>query len=87
MEDAPHVIVCRGTGADDVWKRSIDAPWQWMETHQTDPEIINNVVHGLRNWREGLSLPMSYTLNILRATEQQNDISWQAMAEGWTTEE
>jgi hypothetical protein len=58
-----------------------------METHQTDPEIINNVVHGLRNWREGLSLPMSYTLNILRATEQQNDISWQAMAEGWTTEE
>jgi hypothetical protein len=30
---------------------------------------------------------MSYTLNISLATEQQNDIGWQAMAEGWTTEE
>jgi hypothetical protein len=86
MEDVPHVIACRGTGADDVWKRSIDALRQWMETHQTDPEIINNVVNGLRNWREGLSLPMSYTSNISVATQQQNDISWQAMAEGCTTE-
>ena len=30
---------------------------------------------------------MSYTLNISLATEQQNDIGWQAMAKGWTTEE
>jgi hypothetical protein len=30
---------------------------------------------------------MSYTLNISLATEAQNDIGWQAMAEGWTTEE
>ena len=30
---------------------------------------------------------MSYTSNISLATEQQNDIGWQAMAKGWTTEE
>jgi hypothetical protein len=30
---------------------------------------------------------MSYTSNILQAAEQQNDIGWQAMAKGWTTEE
>ncbi len=30
---------------------------------------------------------MSYTSNISLATEQQNDIGWQAMAKGWTTED
>ena len=30
---------------------------------------------------------MSYTSNISLTTEQQNDIGWQAMAKGWTTEE
>jgi len=44
FEDAAHIQICREQGADDVWNRSIDFLRQWLNSVQTDSNLIHIVV-------------------------------------------
>lgn len=65
LEDAVHVVICKGNGANEIWDSSLKT---WLEEAQTDPDIITNILLGLRNGREGTDLPLSNCQSISVAT-------------------
>lgn len=86
-EDAAHVLTCSGAGADAVWDNSLKNLEEWMIVNQTDPDIQEAILKSLHKWRtdDVDSLPIHESIRV--AMDQQNDIGWQALLEGWAAME
>jgi hypothetical protein len=52
-ETAPHVWLCKGENACNVWQASLNNLKIWMESVQTDPAIAEAIVDSLDTWRRG----------------------------------
>ncbi len=50
QEDAPHVLVCSGEGATEVWAKSILNLEEWMISVDTDPDIMEMITWKLNKW-------------------------------------
>jgi hypothetical protein len=80
-EDAPHVWVCSGEGATDVWSQSISTPEEWMISVDTDPNVEETIIWNLNRWRDPNNtghLPIV----IDDIIEQQDGIGWRHFFEG-----
>jgi len=83
-EDSSHVWICDQMGALDVWNKSLLDLGGWIESINTDPDIIKNILSKLTHWMEGLH-PAHLANHSLMALEQQSDIGWNLFIEGWLT--
>jgi len=74
MEDAAHVWTCHGSGADDLWEKSVEDLNRWLTVVQTDPDIQHCIVSYLRSWKYDAA-PVFITHFLLgRFIESQNNI-------------
>lgn len=51
LEDAPHVWVCQGSGATEIWDKSLDKLEDWLKTVNTNPDIQHTIISSkLERW-------------------------------------
>ncbi len=43
-EDAAHVWLCHGEGADEIWEKAIKDLDGWLSSKQTDPDLQHMIV-------------------------------------------
>jgi hypothetical protein len=57
----------------------------WLDKQQTHPELLKELMNGLRAWSVGVVRMTSYGTSdsIREAVEQQDEIGWSNMIEGW----
>jgi hypothetical protein len=93
-EDSEHILCCRGIGTLERWVGHMQSLRGWMESEDTDPEIVLALLGGLAQWRA--LLPGERKLHALlrkgnlmpgsadqrRYVRQQHLIGWRAVLEG-----
>jgi hypothetical protein len=79
-----HVLRCQNIKANEQWESSIASLRQWMEKHDTHPELTELLCSRLSAWRNGddlqpleLSDPELYQLLL-----KQDAIGWRACIDG-----
>jgi hypothetical protein len=82
-EDATHVLSCQGGNANEYWEQSIRALSSWMHSVLTDPDINKAIITGLNNWRFKTMHPFPITPCLKVCLDQQQDIGWEGLLEGW----
>jgi hypothetical protein len=82
-EDAPHVWVCQGRGANDLWDKALLAFETWCDSVHTDPELTKAMISGLQNWWYGHPFNTPTNHNVYCTISQQSDIGWGNLLEGW----
>ena len=87
VEDAKHVWLCQGEGADEVWRASLQSLDKWMESVDTDPDISATIIAFLHSWRSDSYLNYNPPFCIRDAIQQQSDIGWNLVLEGWLAKE
>jgi hypothetical protein len=65
---------------------SLSALQAWLDTQNKDPAITLALLQGLHEWRGHHSHPPSLQLAQL-SVDQQNDIGWSLLLEGWLATE
>jgi hypothetical protein len=92
-EDSEHVLCCQGVGTDARWAQHMESLRRWMEQEESAPQLIDDLVEGLQQWR-GLSSVQRSLHNTLRKTDSlpginsssqkcnQHYIGWRAALEG-----
>lgn len=83
QEMAAHVWACARQGAENAWDTACNQLQEWLESHQTDPEIAAAIIMGLWRWQHGSQDDTGYSWQIRNAVDQQHNIGWQHMVEGW----
>ena len=81
-EDAPHVWICKGTGVNDLWEKSLISLEGWFNTMHTDPNIQHSILEHLRGWRNGTSINIP-TVTLEEILDNQSQIGWRRFFEGW----
>jgi hypothetical protein len=85
LEDAPHVWVCQGSGATEIWDKSLDKledwPKQWIQT------LIFSIQLYLQSWRDGTTPTYSASSLIQDLQHRQTRIGWHGFFEGWLVPE
>jgi hypothetical protein len=82
-EDSAHVWVCNGSGADEVWERSVEDLKRWLNTIQTDPDIQHCIISYLHSWRYNSTVDGLSHFPFTSYNESQNKIGWHRFFEGW----
>jgi hypothetical protein len=82
-EDATHALSCQGENANEYWEQSIHALPSWMHSVLTDPDINKAIITGLNNWRFQTTHPFPSTPCLKVCLDQQQDIGWGGLLEGW----
>lgn len=82
-EDAEHVWICQGSGANEVWDQSISNLREWLKEQKTNPILTEALCTGLSAWRytrpsdrDRMSAPIQGLM------EDQDRIGWKALLEG-----
>jgi hypothetical protein len=79
-ESALHVLQCQDIRAQRQWTLSVQEFGSWLETQQTDPNIVAQLCHGLLQWQKhDQILPRSANDDLIR---QQNVLGWNGVSEG-----
>jgi hypothetical protein len=84
VEDAKHVWICQGTGANEVWEKSMTSLHEWLLKQKTQQNIADIISDRLSAWRYDNApnaIPSSF--GIQTAVENQDKTGWQALLE-WT---
>jgi hypothetical protein len=81
LEDATHVWKCHGEGADNVWFRSLDSLREWMDKHDTDPDLVDLLVSMLQAWRDEVT-PTEAPYGLQLLLTRQLELGGQALIEG-----
>jgi hypothetical protein len=71
--------------ANEVWATFLKSLQAWMDQNQTDPLIIASIIHGLNKRRYPTGSTTTCHTSTLLAEDQQLDIGWGIMLEGWLT--
>lgn len=58
--------LCRGEGADQIWKSRMAGLETWMTSMKTDPDIIEIVIKELHNWH-GMTIDTQVPSSLLQA--------------------
>jgi hypothetical protein len=83
IEDAAHVLQCRSPSAITCWDRSLSQLLEWMQFHDTDPDLATAVIAHLRAWKTGVQVAWTAGSSLLvDAIAQQTSIGWQTLLEG-----
>jgi len=83
LEDAAHVWICKGRGANVVWDKAILRLKEWLISVRTDPAITNAITLGLQTWRQQGRYENHFDGKVYCAVAQQGDIGWGNLVEGW----
>jgi hypothetical protein len=67
-EEASHLALCKGMDMKDLWQYSLNSLQEWLDSAQTDPDIAISIP------------PFPTSLSLL---DQQSDIGWNLLIEGW----
>ena len=87
-EHTNHVLQCRESGADLIWKNEMTKLQTWLETHDLHPELVQVIITGLNTWRTGSPNPYIPTTNSIRQAQiKQNRIGWFQFIEGFWTKD
>ena len=83
-EDAKHVWLCRGAGADEVWLAAIAKLRTWLVKKKTLPNLVDVLCDRLEAWRKNTlpSVSISTFLGMKDATFSQDKIGWGLLLEG-----
>jgi hypothetical protein len=82
-EDTTHVLLCKGTGTDEIWDKHITEVKNWMEQTDTNPTIQQAIWEGVNTWRQGEPYPeKENTTGADNSAKRQTKIGWQNMMEG-----
>jgi len=55
-EDKTHVFTCPAPSARACWETAISQLEEWLQKEQTDPQLIVEILEGLRGWYTGENL-------------------------------
>jgi hypothetical protein len=82
FEDMAQVWRCHGNDADQVWINGLDNLQDWMESHDTDPDLALLLIDLLQSWRDDTPLSNNppYGLDLLAMRQQE--LGGQALLEG-----
>jgi hypothetical protein len=76
---------CDQVDALSLWNTALLDLDRWMVSVQTDPDIREIIIHNLSNWPTGLHPHNPLDRKTFLAFDQQCDIGWNVMIEGWIT--
>ena len=84
-EDCTHVWECHSPDARWLRMQRLFELESWLDKQQTHPELLKELMNGLRAWSVGVVRMTSYGTSdsIREAVEQQDEIGWSNMIEGW----
>jgi hypothetical protein len=82
-EAALHVFTCQGENSQLIWDNSLQLLREWMESVQTDPDIIDTLIDHLCSWRQGNTTTKGVSRLIRHVLDIQNDLGWHSILEGW----
>ena len=82
-EDAEHVWLCQGEGANDIWDKSIERLLDWMKKEKTYGKLAEVICDHLSAWRYNRHPTIIATSDELRAAiAEQRKAGWRTLLEG-----
>jgi hypothetical protein len=82
FEDATHVWKCHGLDTDQVWENSLDRLQDWMESQDTDPDLVTLLIDMLCSWRDETPLLNTPAYGLELLVIRQQELGGQALLEG-----
>jgi len=82
-EDSPHVWLCTGFDANKVWETSMTTLNHWMNSVDTNPDIVEVVLELLRSWRTAQPTKDNPFAHLNQAWDNQIIVGGHRMFEGW----
>jgi hypothetical protein len=84
-EDCTHVWECHSPDARWLRMQRLFELESWIDKQQMHPELLKELMNGMRAWSVGVVRLTSYGTSdsIREAVEQQDEIGWSNMIEGW----
>jgi hypothetical protein len=82
-EDAEHVWLCHGEGANDIWDKAMTDLEGWLNAKQTDPDLQHAIISYLRTWKDEKHRDPSSFFVFDELIQQQSNIGWRRFFEGW----
>jgi len=83
-EDMEHVLRCQNIKANEQWELSLASLRQWLEKHDTHPELTELLCSRLSAWRNGDDLlPLEFSdPDLYQLLTKQDAIGWRACIDG-----
>ena len=82
-ETSEHVLLCKGSGADEIFEEGSADLDSWMITRRTDAVVRDTVITGLGSWHRGQPLDTSgMAPRHQQAVLKQQLLGWKAPLEG-----
>jgi hypothetical protein len=83
-EDKTHVWKCRGSGADEIWMKSMAKLRRELTEAHTLPNLVDIICDRLTAWRydSNPTVPISNFLGLRKLIDDQDKVGWQALLEG-----
>ena len=84
LETTSHVLQCHGEQSDHIWSRSLRRLAKTLYQQRTDPALLQTLLDGLRQWRQGSS-PQCHSSSPLlaQAFQAQSSIGWENALRGF----
>ncbi len=79
-EGKDHITQCQATGAKEQWETVLQTLEDWIQTQQTEPEIQQETIEGLRQWHTGMATQP--TVDHSEAAKEQAVVGWDLALEG-----
>jgi hypothetical protein len=82
------VLLCKGSGADEVFEEGLADLKSWMITRKTERQIRDILIKGLDSWYKGQSLDTAgMAPRHAQAVLKQQLLGWKALLEGMPVKE
>lgn len=84
VEDAEHVLRCKGSEAEAMWIEGMEKVKVWMQDQGTMPDIVDAIDRGTTAWYQGSTMQEDPAWNSQTKTAfaNQTGIGWRAIMEG-----
>jgi len=83
QEDAPHVWLCKGLGAEERWNKALEDLATLMHQMETDPTLIHIILVYLRGWWSNEAVFYQPPRQFQELLQDQQKVGWRRFFEGW----
>ena len=84
VEDTEHVLLCKGTGAQDLMLKALDDFSLWLQGRNTQADIAEALVNGLHSWYMDTPFDTGELSEELQEVVQtQSRLGWKTLLEGF----
>jgi len=78
-ETKQHIFQCQAEETKKQWEEALQGLDDWMQAHNTNPDIRNKLIQGLKQWQTGTNSTAEFCTT---AAQEQSLLGWELMLEG-----